>query len=160
MKTFYLLLISLMIVSCSKDKMSDDQNLIGGYKRNFVQFFVQSPAGDDLLSKDYTIDVIYEFKKGKPVVYYDPFMSASKGYNIFTYDKTKKGVTLYLNDALKGNESLTYVRFGNADKLDCFKAEYASNSYLPIVKKIWLNGNLFWTEEEDYDNYTIPCIVK
>ena len=142
MKKYIVLMISLMIIGCSKEN-EDAFNLDVG-----VEFSIVNLDGEDILNpnhpnaiKESDIKLFYLIDGVKEEVY-----NANYDYprNFMIYEHQNEfRIRIFQNYSDKEDKPITYIQWNDVDT-DTIETTYERTSNAVLQRKIWLNGNLLW----------------
>lgn len=159
-KIFYVLILLISVISCSKDKYENNSSLI--LRRDFT-FKVTNSNGSDLLNPlnfgSYPIDSvrIYYLTNGLLQEVYNPNSDNPGGVGLINPIDSKDtsysiGLTLnYLPDT----NAITFIKW-NSNDIDTICSKLHSVNPYTGHPKVWYNGVLVLDE----DSTNIPVIIK
>ena len=160
-KTIFLLLASVLIISCS----SEEDNNSAYALSTGVEFRVSSPTGIDLLdpanANAYLEESIkiYYLQNGAVNEVYNSNLSLSRNFDIVSPEDSGDSLyfmRIFLNNLEKEN-AITYIEWNEADS-DTLRANFRTGKGYTFLSKTWFNDVLIFDENTTIQS--LPEIIK
>ena len=159
----FLLLISILILSCSSDEDGSNGRSAYHIARN-VEFGVSSPTGIDLLNPananaylEESIKIYY-LQNGEVKEVYNSNADTPRNFSIVSPEDSgdeKYFIGIGLNNLVNEN-AITYIEWNETDT-DTLRANFRTGKGYVILSKTWFNDVLIFDENT---TQVLPEIIK
>ena len=159
MKKYVILMISLMIIGCSKDNQNENINAfnldVG------VEFSVINSDGEDILNPNNPnainksdIKLFYLIDGVKKEVYNSNY-DYPRNFKIYEHQNEYR-ITIWQNNTDSEEKPLTFVQWSKDENdIDKIETIYERTSNAVLQRKIWLNDDLLWESNSGIEPFFV-----
>lgn len=148
MKYLTILILALILSSCSSDDEGGDQFVVA----TALDISVKDAQGNDLLDPDNVnslnenqIKLLFEIN-GEQVEFYDANLTYPKGFFLFQHENEYR-LKVFPNTSATEANPVTYIIW-NEDDIDTIKSEVKRTNNSEEITKVWFNDDLIWEGNE------------
>tara|TARA_B100000795_G_scaffold259924_1_gene235318 strand:- start:27 stop:533 length:507 start_codon:yes stop_codon:yes gene_type:complete len=162
----FLLLASILIVSCSSNGNNNDNDYYN--LDTDIIFTIKDSNGNDLLNPNNpnaylseTVKIYYLKENGETEEVYNSNLDASRNFKVITPENSGSDIyafQLFPNTYIMEN-AVTYIEW-NDTETDTVKTNYRYGDNHTVCNKVWYNDTDVWTENTEINTGRIFEIIK